>query len=189
MIRSEGDEAYVLNRARVTMKLFYDPDMSEFDRAEMLEEFGRALKSFPKWAVAQAFDKWNRENRRRPSPGDIVDNARKAVRAVTDELAERRRVQTYVAIEPPRPETKEEMAQKAQNIITDAGFTAKRHEMLKKMPDARTMEEAMIEAKPRAHWTELVDPDGPEMAALKRSRMANPLMRASMGLPPLEDGQ
>lgn len=167
------------------MKLFYDPDMSDMDRAEMLEEFGRALKHLPKWAVSQAFDRWNREQRRRPSPADIVALAGQALRRVTDELAERRRVEAPPALSAPvradlSPEARAAMAERSQRIIEEAGFTARRLDLLSRAPTARSDEEA--EARTAAfsrHWTEGAAPDSPAMKALHRARATNEIVQAA----------
>lgn len=181
-IHSEGDEAFALGRARVTLKLYFERDMSDLDRAEMLEEFGRALRGLPRWAVSQAFDRWNREQRRRPAPGDIVDLAKQAIRRITDELADRRREADRAALPAPEtdPEERAAMAERAKRIIEEAGFTAKRLAIVQRFPTARTIEEAVAKHETdRQHWTEAVAPDGPEMAALRAARAANPLMMAA----------
>jgi hypothetical protein len=182
-IHSPGDEAFVLDRARVTLKLFFERDMSDLDKAEMLEEFGRALRDLPRWAVSQAFDRWNREQRRRPAPGDIVELAKQAMRRVTDELADRRREGDGSALPGPETDPREraEMAERAKRILEEAGFTARRIDLVNRFPTARTVEEAeaRLESLP-PHWSKAVAPDGREMAALRAERAANPIMRAAM---------
>jgi len=121
-IRSPGDEAYCLDRARAVLRLFYDPDMGELDRAEMLDEFGRALRDFPRWAVAQGFDRWVKEQRRRPAPGEIVDLAKQAMRRVSDEVAQRAK-----ALREPEHETRQIVtAEQRARILEEAGFTTAR---------------------------------------------------------------
>lgn len=87
-----------MDRARRCLKLYFEPDMTAEDRVAILEAFARALRDFPRWAVSRAFDGWEREQRRRPSPGDIVALTRAALQPVRDELAERQK-----ALQPPEP--------------------------------------------------------------------------------------
>ena len=181
-IHSEGDEAFALDRARVTLKLYFEREMSDLDRAEMLEEFGRALRDLPRWAVSQAFDRWNREQRRRPAPGDIVDLAKQAMRRITDELADRRREADRAALPTRENDPKERalMAETAKAIMEEAGFTAARFDVVKRFPTVRTLEEAYAKSEAQQpHWTETVAPDSAEMAALRAARAANAMMRAA----------
>ena len=87
------------------------------DRAAMIEEFGKALRRFPKWAVAGAFDDWMAEQRRRPSPGDIAALAAKRVQRLTTELTERKKAE-------PEPERELPSVEERRRIAAEvmAGF-------------------------------------------------------------------
>lgn len=173
-IHSPGDELYVLERARVCLKAFFEPGMSDQDRAALLEEFARALRDVPRWAVAKGFDAWMRTRTRRPSPAEINIEAQKAIREFTDELAHRRRMEA--PDEPPRQPVDQESAER---IMMQAGFTQKRLEAIRRAPMATTFAEALdqSETPPRPHWTETADPDGPQMKALRAIRDANPIVQ------------
>jgi hypothetical protein len=143
-IHSPGDEEFATERARIALSHYFDRDMSNRDRAEMLEDYGRALRGLPRWAVSQAFDRWISEQRRRPAPGDIVDLAKQAIRRITDELASRRREAERATLPAPEtdPEERAAMAERAKRIMEEAGFTAARMAFVKRFPTARTVEEA-----------------------------------------------
>ena len=98
-IHSAGDDAYTLDRTRTCLKLYYDPDMSAADRADMMDSYRKALSSRPKWAVAKAFDEWERTGTRRPSPADLDKLAGKAMQVLTDEIARRKKDE---AVQAPR---------------------------------------------------------------------------------------
>jgi hypothetical protein len=174
-ILSAGDEAYVLDRARVVLKLYYDPAMDDMDRADMLEEFRKALSNLPKWAVAKGFDEWARTMSRRPSPAEIAILAQRALKSIADELADRVKMDAPPS-SPPDPRSDEEKA-RANRIMQLAGFTPKRFEAVCSRPLASSEAELYDErSNHRPHWTETVAPDSPEMEQLRRARAANPLM-------------
>ena len=178
-ILSAGDEAYVLDRARVVLKLYYDPAMDDMDRADMLEEFRKALSRLPKWAVAKGFDEWARTMSRRPSPAEIAILAERAVKSIADELSYRVKESQPVS-KPVEPRSENEKA-RASEILERAGFTPKRLDAVRARPMARTEAELYDERlNNRPHWTETVAPDSPEMEQLRRARAANPLMVAGM---------
>jgi len=178
-IRSPGDEAYVLDRARVVLKLYYDPAMDDLDRADMLDEFRKALSHMPKWAVAKGFDEWARTMSRRPSPAEIAILAQRAIRSIADELADRVKMNAPASL-PPEPRSDDEKA-RASRIMEMAGFTPKRIDAVRSRPMARSDAELYDENKEhRPHWTETVAPDSAEMEQLRAARAANPLMAMGM---------
>lgn len=122
-IHSPSDDEYALNRARATLHLHYDRDMSDMDRKEMLDEFGRALRGFPRWAVAQAFDEWNSKEDRRPKPSNLAKLAEAAVGRIAAEIKRRQR-NDAAALPPPREDRVSPEA--AREILERAGFTARR---------------------------------------------------------------
>lgn len=180
-IRSPGDEQYVLDRTRKVLSLYYEPDMSDRDRAEMMEEFRKALGSLPKWAVAGAFDDWVKQHRRRPSPGELVVLANKRMAPFRDELDDRAKAfqrqqedEDFRKRNTPSPEA-------ATEIMMRAGFTPERMQALGKAPMATSFQEAVDheESKRQPHWTETCAPDDPRLEALKRERDENPLIQAA----------
>ena len=179
-IHSPGDEEYTLNRTRTCLKLYYDPDMNAADRAEMIDSYAKALRSYPKWAVAQAFNQWERDKTHRPSPAALVSLAGAAVKRVSDEISRRAR-EAEEAKEREREPLNEEQKFEADCIVERAGFTAKRATALKARPLIGSFAEAdQASDKPRrAHWTETEAPDSPRMLALRKSRDENRLIAES----------
>lgn len=161
-----------MERARQSLQLYFQPDTTGEDRAKTLELFGRALRFKPKWAVSQAFDKWERTETRRPAPGNIVKLADEAVANMAAELRHR----GVGRIEEPQKERVSPEAAKA--ILEQAGFTPKRFGAVSQSRMASTQEQLDAADNPEAqkHWTETADPDGWEMQALRKAREGNKLM-------------
>lgn len=179
-IHLAGDEAYVLHRTRICLKLYYDPQMNDADRAEMIDSYGKALKSYPKWAVAQAFDEWERTGTRRPSPADLRILAGRSVSALSDEVKRRER-EAAQAAEVEHVRTDDERAA-AMRDLNRAGFTPKRMDAVRRKRMASSVAElyaADNTAQP-PHWTETVAPDSAEMAALRKARAANQLVQQAL---------
>jgi len=175
-IHSPGDDEYVLHRTRTCLKLYYDPEMSVEDRADMIESYRRALGSKPKWAVAKAFDEWERTGTRRPSPADLNILAGKAMKVITDELAQRKR--NEAAPEPTVERTDDERAA-GLHALQSVGFTPKRFEAVRRKPMASSEAElyAQSDLEKQPHWADVAAPDGPEMQALRKARAENTLMQ------------
>jgi hypothetical protein len=154
--------------------------MTDADRAEMLDLYGKALSKFPKWAVAKAFDEWEATATHRPSPGHLVALAKKFVKRVTDELAHREK------LAPPandgNPGRTDEQRAKAIEAMLKNGFNDKRIAAVKRKRMARSeaeLYEGGINARV-PHWSEGVAADGPEMEALRKARAANPIMAEAL---------
>lgn len=83
----------------------------------------------------------------------------------------------------PEPQEPRVTAEKAADILSKAGFTAKRAAAVNRAPMAKSMQEAeeKAESKRVPHWTEGADPDGPEMQRLRKARAENKLMNPSKG--------
>ncbi|WP_343502119.1 hypothetical protein [Alloyangia pacifica] len=149
--------------------------MSADDRVAMLDSFARALRDIPRWAVSQAFDAWEREERRRPAPGEIVHRARAAV----DRFAAELRHRSAQAL-PPEPERDRATGDQTRAAMEAAGFTPRRLDQVRRHPTARTEAELEAGSPDRVpHWTESADPAGSEMAALERARAENPMIAAA----------
>ena len=185
-IHSPGDEEYTLNRTRTCLKLYYDPDMSATDRAEMIDSYAAALRSIPKWAVAQAFNQWERDKTHRPSPANLVGLANAAIKRMTDELSHRRKMAERPVDKPAK--TVDELAN-AERALQRAGFTAKKFDMVgrKRMAttEAELYQHDMQDRVP--HWTEKVGADDPKMEALRRARAENPIMAEAMRVSGADD--
>lgn len=172
-IHSPGDEAYAMERARVCLSCFYEADMSPEDKAAMIDEFGKALRSFPKWAVAGAFDDWMAQHHRRPSPGEIVMLTKSRVKRFTDELRYR---------QPPEEPAREPVDKDAAaEILARAGFDKRRTEAVQSKRMARDEAELYAEdnAERPAHWTETAAPDDPRHEELRKARAENKLIQES----------
>lgn len=148
--------------------------MSHEDHAAVLDEFARALRDLPKWAVAKGFDSWMRSRNRRPSPAEIGIEAGRAIKELTDEIADRRRR----AAAPPAPKPPVDRDAAAE-ILRRAGFTARRLDAVRKSPMARSLDEAVAQPAPQ-HWSDTAAPDSPEWRALRRAREANQIVKDSL---------
>lgn len=80
--------------------------------------------------------------------------------------------------EKPQPEDRV-TADRAADILEQAGFTPKRFNMAKNNRMATTFDDLERDKTEERvpHWTETVDPNGPEMEELRKARDANPLVR------------
>ena len=152
----------------------------------MLNLFAKALRQYPKWAVARGFDDWEKTGIRRPSPAEIGILASRALKEITDELAKRK----ANTAPPPEPRRTVDTAE-AERIMQRAGFTAKRMEAVRKSPMANTFADAeAIHDAPRVpHWTETADPNGSDMAQLRAARDANPIIQAARASQAAKDQQ
>jgi len=178
-IHSPSDDGETLRRANVCLALFYDPDTDMETRRDMRSAFVKALHHVPAWAMHKAFDDWERTMQRRPSPGEIVILAERALKPLTAEIKQR----TPQPEEPPRVTPSPE---EASQILARAGFTPARIAAVQAAPMATSFAEAEEKhSQPRKkHWAGTADPDGPEWEALRRSRAANALM-----FPPKKESQ
>lgn len=154
--------------------------MSADDRAEVISLFIKALSQLPRWAVAKGFDAWEKTGHRRPSPGEIVILAERAVKEITDELTLREkelaRQAAADAVPPPlSPESRAE----AQRILDRVGFTPKRMAAVREAPMASSLAEAerIAEKSRMQHWTEWGS--DVDRARMELARDANPLVQAA----------
>ena len=170
-IHSPHDAGSTLKRLNSVLGLYFEPGFDDETRMAVREEFLRALADYPDWAVQRAFDAWTKTMQRRPTPGEIVILASREVKPLADELHRRET--------PPEPERETVDPETAQRIMDAAGFTPKRMQDLARNPMATTFEAAAVEPVTKPHWSEVADPDGPDMETLRRARGSNPLMRAA----------
>lgn len=118
-IRSPSDQGEILRRTNSVLSLYFDPGLDPATKAELRQEFVIALDGIPNWATQRAFDQWVRDEKRRPSPGDIVTLARKHLRPIYEELARREKRTEEPNRERVTPEA-------AAAILQAAGFAPKR---------------------------------------------------------------
>lgn len=136
--RESGDAAKILTRAHTCLSLYFDPDIEPETKAGMRESFVRALEAFPLWAVMKAFDAWERQHKRRPSPGEIATLARAEIEPFTRELERRKRLQAES-----RPQERPVVDKDRANAILEAaGFTPKRMAAIRSAPMAGSIAEA-----------------------------------------------
>lgn len=172
VIHLPGDEAAIRNRTRVVLGMYYEKDVTPEDKAEMIEEFVRALRAFPAWATSQAFDSWAKQMSRRPSPAEIANRAISALRPFTDEIARRKDLEALMreqeeqaARKPLTPEQEKRRLEAAK--MADEAIRDMRQKQADILEQSRT---------PRVHWTETVPENHPHWDDLKRARSANKLM-------------
>ena len=115
-----------LERTQVVLSLYFQPDEDDTTRAMVRQEFVAALSAYPDWAVQQAFDQWVRTATRRPSPGEIVILAGRAIEPFTDEIT-RREKQARLENQAPHEVRGDRVSKEAAAAIMDAaGFRPKR---------------------------------------------------------------
>lgn len=106
---------------------------------------------------------------------------------VCNRLAAARRVMLQAAQNPPTTSGESEeprvraSGDATQRLMEGAGFTPKRMQALQRNRMAGPEDlQADVEQRERTpHWSETVDPDGPEMSALRKARADNPLIAAA----------
>ncbi len=172
----------IRERARIVLKLGFQPDESDTERAKLIEEFVKVLRGRPAWAVSRGFDEWVRTRPRRPTPYEIGILASQAVEPFTREIAERKRAEDEQREAEEQARRKRMTPEAAKEILASADWTPKRFEAIKRAPrDVTSFADAeAAEDMPRKpHWSETVSPDGPEMQELARIRDANPMIQAA----------
>ncbi len=184
-IRSPEDKteinATILDRANTAINLGYVPDWSPEERARVLDEYRKALRNFPLWAIHNAFDTAARTMVRRASPGELVILAQRAIKPITYELARRRQEYDQQQEELAARTAARPSPEQAERILQSAGFTPKRMAAVRKHPTALSMDEAEAASdRPETrHWTEAAAPDSQAMKDLQKARDANPLIQAA----------
>jgi hypothetical protein len=136
----------------------------------MRESFLNALAGFPLWAILRAFDAWERQHRRRPSPGEIVALAKVELEPFTRVFDDRHRQRQAQADAQRDMMRKPVDREAAAEIMARAGFTPKRIEAVKAARMANTFAEA--EAMRRGD-----DPMGPMSAAARAEINACPAVK------------
>ncbi len=169
MIHSPGCLASVLKRTGNVIGLYYEPERDAQEKADAIDEFGKVLKDYPKWAVSAAFDNWTRTRTRRPSPAEIAILAEDALKPFYAEIKRRNPEE-----EPTNPVVSQDAAER---ICQQAGFTPKRLASLNRNPMATTFEEAETARPKNEHWSKTATPDDPRWKILQESRAKNPLMK------------
>lgn len=184
-ILSPFDSGAALKRVNAVLANYYEPDGDAETKAMARNEFVMALRSFPDWAVQQAFDTWVRTGVRRPSPAEIAILAERAVRPLGEELARRAKIRME-KLEAEREADREPACKEAaERIMQGCGFTVKRFNDIQKRPMANTWADVDAASDPSAapaHWSVGKAHDSPEMVALRAARAANPLMAHSMAV-------
>lgn len=174
-IRLPSQPEKTLQRANVCLAAYFEPDRDPAVKAGLLEAFVVALAPYPAWATAQAFDEWMATRKHRPSPADIAEIARAKTRRLREEIEDRNRLEQRKA-EGAQPIANVD-PEAAAAIIAQAGFTPQRIQAVRAAPMATTFAAAEDPIPTRVpHWTETVDPESPEMAALRAVRAANKLI-------------
>ena len=178
-ILSPFDDGATLKRVNAILANYYDPDFDAETKALARGEFLVALGQFPDWAVQQAFDTWVKSATRRPSPGEIVILANRALKPLADELARRAKEQAQQSEHQREQEREPRCKEMAERIMQVNGFTAKRFGDIKKRPMANTWADVDAASDPAAaplHWSVGKADDSPEMQALRRARAENAIM-------------
>ena len=155
--------------------MYFDPDNDPETKAAMRESFVRALSQIPAWAMHRAFDRWEKTQQRRPSPGEIVILAERELKPMVDEVAKRKRDYDAEEAELAERKARRVSADTAAAILDRAGFTPRRMEAVRAAPMARSLDEAAERFAPAKHWSETAAPDDPRWDVLRVSRAASGL--------------
>lgn len=181
-IRSDDDktevDAIILAHAERALLIGYVPDWTNRQRAEFVDEFRVALRDLPKWAINHGFREWTRTKPRRPSPAEIRILATRALQPITAELERRRQARAAAEAEATRrpPVSKE----RAEAIMAEAGFDLERTALVRKFPEAATIEDAEKKRdapQQHRHWSETATPE--QLELLRRSRAENANVQAA----------
>jgi hypothetical protein len=174
-------DAFLTKRCDTLMNIGFQSDLTAQERAEVVNEYRRALRHYPKWVLAKAIDRAVAKSAGRPAPGQInafaenitADVAREAKRAQRDEQEQAE----YEAKQVRTPLTGDKKFE-ANLVVERAGFTAKRAAALKARPllDSFAAADEVADKPVRPHWTESEAPDSSRMKALQAARADNPLI-------------
>jgi hypothetical protein len=185
MIRSNDPEQQavvdqlIIDRTNTVMNIGFQANLSPSERIAVIDEYRKALRDFPYWAVDKAFDAAAREIPRKPSPAELFTLANRERKPITDEIARRKKEAKEREEDRLSRQGSRCKAEAAERLTREAGFTAKRHEHIKSRPMANSwaeVEEAHDPASALPHWSVGKAEVDPEMLALRAARAANPLM-------------
>tara|TARA_R110002051_G_scaffold325869_1_gene432650 strand:+ start:5660 stop:6208 length:549 start_codon:yes stop_codon:yes gene_type:complete len=171
-------DGYLVKRINRVLKIGFQQDWTAEERADVVNEYRRALRHHPKWVLAQAIDLAVRSSQNRPTPGNINAAAYSVTKSIHDEIR-RRQSNTDRQRDASRiPTSKDE----ASAIMAASGFTPKQFDAVKKRPLAGSMAQLddYDSAPTEAHWTTRVADDSQQMIALRKARSENKMMRASI---------
>ena len=178
-ILSRIDAGAILKRTHAVLSLYYDPDLDPQTKAELRQEFVVALQTYPGWAIEQAFDRWIATASRRPSPGEIVILATRAMEPIL--LAVKNKLREQEPVAPGFQPISDEQKDRANYLLERMGFTAKNAAALKLFPMAKSVadvENKITEWETRKpHWSETAPPDDPRWEVLRKSRIAAGMMK------------
>lgn len=73
------------------LKCYFEISAAKKDRADALESMLKALADMPLWVINTACDRWERQQRRRPSPADLRNTCLRIVEPISYELDQRRK--------------------------------------------------------------------------------------------------
>jgi len=161
------------------INLGYVPDWTPTERADILNEFRKALRDFPEWSIERAFDQWVHSHPRRPSPAEIVMLADRALEPIRHEITYRKKESQRIANDQTAGTRTQVDREGAQAICDLAGFTVKNLDAVSRAPMTRNRDDLQRAADARVqqpHWSETVSADSPQMDALRKSRAENRLV-------------
>lgn len=173
-------DAYLMKRIDRLFDVGFQEDMTPQRRAELINDYRLCLRNNPIWVLKDAIEIALRSCNGRPTPGNIQSAVNSVTKSHKDQIGRLRREEEREAdlkrLEP-KPRTDEQRS-RAQHIVQQAGYTAKRAATLKAKPLITTRQELddLQNAPPVEHWSKGCAADDPRMIALRKARANNPLM-------------
>jgi hypothetical protein len=124
---------WIAGRVQVLLGHYYQPDVPQEVREAAIDDWIDALSVFSRETIERACSRYIKSHgSRRPTPGDIRNNALRIDRDSTPR-----------ALPPPEPEREKVSPEVAARIIEDAGFTPDLSNALKRFPQSLSKQQAV----------------------------------------------
>lgn len=189
LIISNGDiqqrrvDALIIQRTNTAMNIGYQINLSAEERGAVIEEYLKVLRVFPLWAVEETYNVATREIPRRATPAELATLANRARKLITDELGMRKNSADLERLVQDKTEKTPATREAAEQIMQLNGFTVKRFGDIQKRPRANTWAEVDSEHDANDapnHWSTGKTYNSEEVATLRATRAANPIMAAAI---------
>jgi hypothetical protein len=162
----------IIERTNAIFNIGFVQEMSAQERAQVIDEYRRALRHNRLWVIEKAFDNAAREIPRRPTHAELVIIADRVKRPIADEIARRKRIEAENQEAASFTRRNRVSPEAAARIMAEYGMTAERLAAVHMRPmssdiDADMQAEASV---PLRDWTEGLDDQDPRLVLLRKSR-------------------